>query len=333
MEARVSSISGPAGRAWSHVIASLGTRFFDSGALRVLEIDRNASRGGGSLALAGRQHGVVTVRAARGGRVEPHGDPRTACAPGGSGALHHGVYLVGPLESPHARAMAAVLATGRRARLPLPSRRSLGLAPTARGPDRRHDRQRGRSRPGIIVHRATLDPEDITRRHGIPVTSAARTLLDLAATEPTAELDRALNEADLQRRVSTHSLNEQFSRYPHHRGTAALKEAARDRAARSPAPTPRSSCARPDPQGRPAAAGEPTSRIEGYEVDLLWRDQNLIVEIDSWAFHSMRRSFERDRRRDQRLVAPGWRVIRVTWRQLTQSRTPSWRRLATALAA
>ncbi len=60
----------------------------------------------------------------------------------------------------------------------------------------------GHNRPGITVHRATLHPKDITRRHGIPVTSAARTLLDLAATEPTAELERALNEAGLQRRVS-----------------------------------------------------------------------------------------------------------------------------------
>jgi very-short-patch-repair endonuclease len=58
-------------------------------------------------------------------------------------------------------------------------------------------------------------------------------------------------------------------------------------------------------------------RIEGYEVDLFWRDRNLIVEIDSWAFHSMRRSFEQDRRRDQRLTTAGWRVIRITDRQLT----------------
>ena len=99
----------------------------------------------------------------------------------------------------------------------------------------------GRSRPGLVVHHTTLHPQDITRRHGIPVTSAARTILDLAATEPTAELERALNEAGLQRRVSPHSLNEQFSRYPRHRGTAALNKAARDRAHASPAQTPRSS--------------------------------------------------------------------------------------------
>ena len=87
------------------------------------------------------------------------------------------------------------------------------------------------------MHHTALHPHDITRRHGIPVTSAARTILDLAATEPTAELERALNEAGLQRRVSPHSLNEQFSRYPRHRGTAALTKAARDASHASPAPT------------------------------------------------------------------------------------------------
>ena len=62
---------------------------------------------------------------------------------------------------------------------------------------------------------------------------------------------------------------------------------------------------------------ETNQRVEGYEVDLVWRNQRLIVEIDGYAFHSMRRSFEEDRRRDQQLTARGWRVIRITWWQLT----------------
>jgi very-short-patch-repair endonuclease len=62
---------------------------------------------------------------------------------------------------------------------------------------------------------------------------------------------------------------------------------------------------------------ETNVRVERYEVDLVWRDHNLIVEIDSWTFHSTRRSFEHDRRRDQRLTTAGYRVIRITDRQLT----------------
>ncbi len=53
-------------------------------------------------------------------------------------------------------------------------------------------------------------------------------------------------------------------------------------------------------------------------VDFLWRDQRLIVETDGHRTHGTRQAFERDRRRDQRLTLAGWRVIRVTWRQLTR---------------
>jgi very-short-patch-repair endonuclease len=53
-------------------------------------------------------------------------------------------------------------------------------------------------------------------------------------------------------------------------------------------------------------------------VDFLWRRERLIVETDGYRTHGTRQAFERDRRRDQRLVLAGWRVIRVTWRQLTR---------------
>jgi very-short-patch-repair endonuclease len=186
-------------------------------------------------------------------------------------------------------------------------------------------------RPGITIHRAPLDPRDITRRYGIPVTSAARTILDLAATEPTAEVERALNEALLQRRVSSRSLNEQFSRYPRHRGTAALKELTETEPhlTRSDAEILARDLIRraqlPEPEGN--------VRIEGHEVDLVWRAQRLVIEIDSWAFHSERRSFEEDRRRDQRLITAGWRVMRITGRQLTREPHAVVATLATALAA
>jgi very-short-patch-repair endonuclease len=171
-----------------------------------------------------------------------------------------------------------------------------------------------RGRPGIRIHHTTLDPRDITRRHGIPTTSAARTILDLAATEPLTELDRALNEAGLQRRVSPHSLNEQFSRYPRHRGTAALTKLIETEPRLTRSDLERIALG----LIRRARLPEPETnvRVEGHEVDLLWRDHNLVVEIDSWAFHSMRSSFERDRRRDQRLTTAGYRVIRITDRQL-----------------
>jgi very-short-patch-repair endonuclease len=263
------------------------------------------------FAAARRQHGVVTTTQLLAAGWDKDAIGRRA-ARGYLRRVHHGVYLAGPLAAEHTAAMAAVLATDGIVSS-YPAAVLWDWRPPREGP--MNVIAAGRSRPGLVVHRTTLHPSDITRRHGIPVTSGARTLLDIAATEPTAELERALNEAGLQRRVSPHSLNEQFSRYPHHRGTAALKKATE-----AGSHLTRSDLERivldlihrarlPEP--------ETNVRVEGHEVDLLWRDRGLIVEIDSWAFHSMRSSFEGDRRRDQVLVGKGWRVIRITDRQLT----------------
>jgi predicted transcriptional regulator of viral defense system len=83
-----------------------------------------------------------------------------------------------------------------------------------------------RRRPGIELHRVRrLDPTDIRRHRAVPVTSPARTLLDLASTLPQRQLDRAVEEAQVHRRVSLQALNEQFTRYPGHRGAAALRTA------------------------------------------------------------------------------------------------------------
>ncbi|MGZ4344524.1 MAG: endonuclease domain-containing protein [Solirubrobacteraceae bacterium] len=56
--------------------------------------------------------------------------------------------------------------------------------------------------------------------------------------------------------------------------------------------------------------------VLGFVVDAVWPDQRLIVEVDGYAYHRHRAAFERDRRRDQQLIAAGYRVIRVTWIQL-----------------
>jgi very-short-patch-repair endonuclease/predicted transcriptional regulator of viral defense system len=306
-----------------------GPRFVDVDRREVAEIDETRPE---SMvrAIAARQHGVVTTT-----QLVAAGWSKDAIANrrGWLRRLHRGVYLVGLLEAEHSQAMAATLAIGPGAVLShypaavlwaLRTPREEAMHVTVAQGDRRN-------RPGIVVHRASLHPRDITRRHGIPVTSAARTLLDLAATEPTIELERALNEAGLQRRVSPRSLTEQFSRYPRHRGTAALRRIIetephltrsdaeilmRDLIRRAGLPPP-----------------EANVRIEGHEVDLVWRAQRLVVEIDSWAFHSLRRSFEGDRRRDQVLVGKGWRVIRITARQLTHEPERVAATLATTLAA
>jgi very-short-patch-repair endonuclease len=66
-------------------------------------------------------------------------------------------------------------------------------------------------------------------------------------------------------------------------------------------------------------------------VDLFWRAECLVVEFDSFRFHSSRRAFETDRRRDQRLAAAGYVVLRVTWLQLTREPEAVVSRIARAL--
>jgi very-short-patch-repair endonuclease len=58
--------------------------------------------------------------------------------------------------------------------------------------------------------------------------------------------------------------------------------------------------------------------VQGVEVDCLWRDQGVIVELDGHASHSTRATFESDRARDRMLAVAGHRVVRVTWRHLHQ---------------
>ena len=58
--------------------------------------------------------------------------------------------------------------------------------------------------------------------------------------------------------------------------------------------------------------------VEGYEVDALWSDAKLIVELDSWDHHRSRRAFEEDRRRDAALQLAGYVVLRITWRRFEQ---------------
>ena len=74
------------------------------------------------------------------------------------------------------------------------------------------------------------------------------------------------------------------------------------------------------------------ARLGPYEVDFLWPDRKLVVEVDGFAFHSTRAAFERDRGRDAELQALGYRVMRITWHRLVEESGVVIARLAAALA-
>jgi very-short-patch-repair endonuclease len=239
------------------------------------------------------------------------------------GALHRvyrGVFLVGhEALAPRARETAALLAAGERAVISHASAAHLwgfaalddeGVHVTVVG-------RRRRSRQGLIVHYATsLDPLDVRRLHGLPLTAPARTLFDLAATGY-PQLERAFGEAHAQRLVTAREIEDMFERAGPRAGTRALRALQSDNASGFT----RSKAERVL-RGLLRDANLPTPRfnakIAGYEVDAVWPDRRLVVEVDGYAYHGHRAQFERDRRKDLALTAAGYRVIRISWRQLTQ---------------
>ena len=178
-----------------------------------------------------------------------------------------------------------------------------------------------------------------TSIEGIPATNALRTLLDLAslAAKSTRLVPPETLEAAVAEALHRHLINQ-----------AQLRDAVASHTGRPGAPLLRRLCA---PSGAPARTRSAAERrflrlirsaalpqpeanvlLGNLEVDFLWREQRLIAEIDGFEFHGSRRSFEADRARDAGLQAAGWRVVRVTWRQITEAPTAVVANLAAALA-
>jgi very-short-patch-repair endonuclease len=264
--------------------------------------------------IAGGRRGLVSIEELRAAGLSRHAIA-SRVQRGALHPRHRGVFSVGHLgEIPLAREHAALLACGRGAAL---SHRSAAAVWDLRSPDERapvdvsvppgrHPRH-----AGIAVHRPErLDPGDVRTREGLTVTSVPRTITDLAAVLPMPELERLVAEA-LARRLIRKSDLALPAGAP---GAKRLRDVLDDgpRFTRSEAERALLRLVR--------KAGLPLPRtntkVAGLEVDALWPDQRLVVEIDGFAFHQGRRAFEHDRRRDQRLRAAGYDVVRITWRQL-----------------
>jgi very-short-patch-repair endonuclease len=187
-------------------------------------------------------------------------------------------------------------------------------------------------RSGIREHRVrALARADVRRRERLPITAPARTLLDVAGVVDADALGRALNEAVVQRLTSEAELRALLERSKRRLGSPAL----RDLLERLQGPT----LTRSEAEGRLLALldraqlsrPETNVKVGRYEVDLLWRRERLVVEVDGFAFHSTRAAFERDRVRDAELQARGLRVVRITWRQIVDEPEATIARVAILL--
>ncbi len=211
--------------------------------------------------------------------------------------LHRGVYAVGHVApSNERRWIAAVLALGEAALLSHRSAAALwGLLSPDDGPV--HVSLAGRGgraqRQGIRVHRpVSLEAHEITRRHGIPVTSPARTLADLRRSISKRESRRAIRQAEFLGLAIDPALEPDRTRSELERRFLRLC-----RRHRLP---------------MPAA----NLRVGPFTVDFCWVDQRLIVETDGYTSHRGRAAFEDDRGRDLKLRAMGYEVVRLSYRQV-----------------
>jgi very-short-patch-repair endonuclease len=174
-----------------------------------------------------------------------------------------------------------------------------------------------RSRSGIRVHEALLPADERTVREGIPITTVPRTLFDLAAVLPERQLERAINEAEVLHLWDELSLDHLLHRYPRHKGNRAVRAALQKR--REGSSVTRSELeemflALTDAAGIPRP--EINALVEGFEVDAVWRDTRLVIELDGRDTHGTPAAFERDRERDRALQVAGWRPVRITYRQM-----------------
>ena len=189
-------------------------------------------------------------------------------------------------------------------------------------------------RPGIQLHCVRrLDPRDVTTHEGIPITTVARTLVDLNSVVPDRVLEKALEEAYIRRLVPLGAIEEALER-ANGRKTRALRHllAAENRLAT----VTRSeleerflalirSAALPDP--------EVNALLSGYEVDFLWRSHRRVIEVDGHAYHRTRQAVTRDRKKDNDLEQVGYRVTRFTADQILHDPEDTLARTRRALSS
>lgn len=241
--------------------------------------------------------------------------------------IHRGVYLVGHrVLPPYAKEAAAILAlpdgtishrSAARLHRILPWPPSAGIWVTTRRGDS--------SRPGLIVKQAHLDPRDRTRVHQIPTTTAARAILECAAVLPADEDDRleqmcaeahALNVAKLP------DLRDQVERNPGKRGVGRLSRLLGRH--EGPSRTKRELERRLLRLVRDSDLPAPETNVfvASREVDMLWREEMVVVEADSYTFHSHSRPWARDVGATNELQLQGYVVLRFTWFDVTTR--PHW---------
>jgi very-short-patch-repair endonuclease len=169
---------------------------------------------------------------------------------------------------------------------------------------------------------------DVTSVRGIPITTVARTICDLAATAPAREVEAAFQEGLYRRIITPRALAAVLAREPRRRGGAVIRALLHDpRLTRSMRERLLLKLIDAAQLPRPLT----NVPLHGYLADAYWPEQRLVLEFDGWEAHGHRNAFETDRKRDQVMLANGLRAMRATDRHLVHESVALVARIAQAL--
>ena len=257
--------------------------------------------------LAMRQHGVVARRQLLDLGISS-GAIEMRLRHGRLHRIHRGVYALSPAElAPQAQWMAAVLAGGAGATLSHWSAASLWRMRPGIGPKSHVTTPTyRRSSANLAFHQSRLPRDEVTIEQGIPTSTPARTLLDLAPLLPSPVLARMFDAAPGEGAPLATLLD----RYPRRPGAAKLRALLAKAAPFTRSDLEAKVLAEMRRKGLPAP--RVNLIVDGYEVDFAWPDLRVIAELDSYVTHGSQQAFERDRARDRRLTIAGWSVVRLT---------------------
>jgi hypothetical protein len=193
---------------------------------------------------------------------------------------------------------------------------------------------RARRLPTVRAYRGQLTSADVTVHRGIPVTTVARLLLDLAEVLTADELDRVVDEAIRLRLYDPAAVDALVARSPGRRGLKPLaraRERIHPNSGRTRSELERLAVRMLDEHGVP----RPDANVwrQGFRVDLLWHAPRVVVELDGDAFHRTPGTFRKDHDRDNELLDTGHRVRRFTWHDVRHDGPPTAARIAALLAA
>jgi predicted transcriptional regulator of viral defense system len=288
-------------------------------------------------AFAARQYGVVARRQLLDAGLTAE-LVRTRVDAGLLVPLHRGVYAVGHCSlRREGHWLAAVLAVGPGAVLSHREAAALHALRPADRPTVDVTVAAQRRVPGVRVHRVRrLGAEDTTTVTGIPVTTTARTLVDLAAVVSPQALAKAVEEAERSHRLDVRAIEAVLrrTRGRNGRGHAAIRAVLADLAAHGTTVT-RSRLEERflmllDEHGLPRPLTN--AWTEAMEVDACWPAARLVVELDGWEYHRTRQAFQRDRDRANALAAKGWTVLRFTHADVVRRPAATAKRIQAATA-